>query len=218
VEQVAKVIADDAKSWVPDILGRTVIRQPDDLFVFRLCGHPWSIVLSHPYANIPYGRIGHEWEMLLSVRLKAEVIEYGVSDTCGSIGYTLIEGGEVVEDFYAEDDGSRPDPERSRFSSTRRGISLSQIGNIYNFVDDFFVDLDAYDPGIEFDYFFGHDLPKVGMQATITNLGFVTVYPEGEVRNIPAIERVDYLTLRPKDRRETPVVGREKPPERPDSG
>ncbi len=217
VERVAGVIADDAETWVPDILGRTVIRRPDDLFVFRLCGHAWSIILSHPYARVPYGAIGHEWERSLSVRLGTGVIEYGVSDTCGSIGYTWVEDGEVVEEFYAEDDGSRPAPDRSRFSSIRRDVSLSQIENIYKFVDEFFVERDAYDPGIEFDYFFGHDLPKPGIGATVSNPGFVTVYPEGEVRNIPAMERVDYVTLKPKQRRISPSAGREIPPERPEA-
>jgi hypothetical protein len=48
VDEVARAIAGDAETWEPDVLGRAVIGQPQALFVFRLCGHPWSIVVGIP--------------------------------------------------------------------------------------------------------------------------------------------------------------------------
>ena len=151
-------------------------------------------------------------------RLRRPLIEYGTIDTCGSIGYTLIEDGEVVEDFFAEDDESRPVPEKSWFTSTRRDVRLDRIENIYDFVSQFFIEQDAFDPGIEFDYFFDYDPPEKGEHGTVINPGFVTASPKGEVRNTPGIERVDYLALKTKEQSRVRRPEREIPLERPESG
>jgi hypothetical protein len=87
------------------------------------------------------GSKGHEWEKSLSRRIEAPVIVYGISDTCGSIGYTLIVDGEVVEDFFAEDRGSRPAPGEelvdldtpaSQFGGDREYIPLRWTGSSWN--------------------------------------------------------------------------------------
>ncbi len=201
VEEVAGAIAEDADLWERDTLGRRVVVQRDALFVFRLRGHRWSAVVSQPYGRIPFGSKGHAWEKRLSRRLRQPVIVYGVSDTCGSIGYTLVEDGEVTEDFFAEDQGSRPAPRRSWFTSARRDIGLDRIGNIYDFASEFFVEQGAFEPGIEFGYFFGDAEPEQGASGVVENPGFAAFYPRksGKDRGTPEIERVDYLVLRPKD-------------------
>lgn len=209
VEVVAGAIAKEDVRWEPDVLGKEIVRRKDALFVYRFCGHPWSIVVGAPFGDTPLGRKGHEWEKSLSRRLGVPIIAYGRSDTCCSIGYTLIEEGEVVEDFFAEDDDNRPDPRTSFFKSTRRDVRLDRIGDIYDFVEDFFVEYDAFDPAFSFDYFFNHApspyslnrVPPSEVRATVVNPGIVTVYPQGPRTNVPVIERVDHLALSGDDRR-----------------
>ncbi|MFO0960185.1 MAG: Imm31 family immunity protein [Isosphaeraceae bacterium] len=173
VEKVAEILAEDAELWERDVLSREVVMEPDSAFVFRLRGHPWSIILAWTYARTPFGRKDEAWEKALSNRLGQPVITYGISDSCGSIGYSLFVDGEVIEDFDAQDCGNRPDPERSYFRSGRREVDLMQIEDIYEFVRRFFVEEDAFDPGIEFEYFFGLRLPKAGERAMVQNPGFV---------------------------------------------
>lgn len=201
VEEVAGAMAEDAAAWERDVLGREVVVRPESFLVFRLRGHAWSVVLQSPWTGSGYGKIGYEWERVLSRRIRAPMIEYGTSDTCGTIGYTLFEDGEIVEDFFAEDHGSRPAPEGSRFSSTRRSVKLDRIENIFEFVEQFFLDQDAFEPGIEFAYFFGNDLPRLGEPAVIENPGFVEIHLSGgrRVQSTPGIERVDYLVQKPAE-------------------
>jgi hypothetical protein len=199
VEKLAGAIAEVGADWRRDVLGRPVVVGRDSLFVFRLTGHRWSIAASRMLARTPYGRIGYEWDRAMSLRLGQPVLLYGRSDTCGSIGYTRIEGGEVVEDFYAEEgEEGRPAPRSSYMESTLPGHTLGQVGNIYAFVEDLFIDLDAFDPGIDFGYFFGHAEPRVGESRAVENPGFVSLsLPNWEqIHSTPQLERVDFLTLR----------------------
>jgi hypothetical protein len=197
VEVVAAAMAEGADLWRRDVLGREVVLQRDSVFVFRLKGHEWATVVTRHFARVPWGSKGHEWEKSLSRRVGAPIIVYGISDTCGSIGYTLIEGGEVVEDFFAEDQGSGPASETSWFTSVRRQVRLAEIENTYDFVGRFFVAQDACDPGIVFDYFFDHHPPENGKPGTVENPGLrMGVLGKGR-RVIPEIERLDYLNLKP---------------------
>ena len=164
---------------------------------------------------MPYGAIGYAWEEWLSRRLRQPIIVYGVSDTCGSIGYTLVEGGEVVEDFFAEDQGSRPAAERSWIKSARRTVELSQIGNIYDFVGEFLLAQDAFDPAIDFKYFLDRAERGVGESVVVENPGFSFVAAPDweEYRRTPQIERVDYLVLRRDPDRRHPSSTHEGPRE-----
>ena len=204
VESVAGVIAEEGVAWHRDVLGSDVTVHLDSAFVFRLRGHEWSIVVDRPSARVPYGSEGYEWEKSLSCRLHAPVIVYGTSDTCCTIGYTLVEDGQIVEDFFAAGgEGDRPASEGSRFTSMRRQVILHQIENKYDFVEQFFVEQDACDPGIDFGYFFDHHPPEVGKSGRVKNSGLWTPHANGAVRVSPAIERVDYLIV--SDRGPDPV-------------
>lgn len=217
VEDLARAIAEDAEVWEQDVLGRQVIVQRDALFVFRLRRHRWSVAVSRTFGWVPYGFIGYAWEKRLSRRLRQPIMVYGTSDTCGTTGYTLIEDGEVVEDFFAEDEGSRPAPEQSRIESARRRVELSQIDNIYDFVGEFFLEQDAFDPGIDFAYFLGRKERGVGESVVVVNPGFsfVTAPDWKEYRSTPQIERVDYLVLRPNPNRRQPSSAHEVAPDPP---
>jgi hypothetical protein len=217
VEEVAGAIAEDAEVWERDVLGRQVVVGRDALFVFRLQGHRWSTVVPRLDGRAPFGHKGYAWEQWLSRRLRQPVITYDVSDTCGSVGYTLVEGGEVAEDFFAEDQGSGPAPERSWFTSTRRDVGLGQIGNIYDFASDFFVEQDALEPGIAFGYFVGDAEPDEGASCVVENPGFGAFAPRrsGRTGVTLQIERVDYLVLRPRIERHRHLPGLELPPEPP---
>jgi hypothetical protein len=207
VEEVARAIADDVEVWEQDVLGRPVVVRPDSLFVFRLPGHLWSVLAARAFARTPYGFKNYEWERSLSRRLGQPIILYGRSDTCGLIGYTMIEAGEMIEDFSADggadddpedDENNRPNTKRSYFNSTRRKMSLDQIADMYEFVNDFLVEQDAFVPGIEFEYFFDHEEPPIGEAGLVQNSGFVFLTSPGweKFRITPEIERVDYLVLR----------------------
>jgi hypothetical protein len=217
VEELAGAIAEDAEVWEQDVLGRQILVRRDALFVFRLRGHRWSIAASRSFGWVPYGAIGYAWEKRLSRRLRQPIIVYGVSDTSGWIGYTLVEGGEVVEDFFAEDQGSRPAPERSWIQSARRNVELSQVGDIYDFVGEFFLEQDAFDPAIDFEYFLGRAERGIGESVVVENPGFSFVTaPDWEAyRSTPQIERVDYLVLRQNPDRRHPSSTYEGPAEPP---
>ncbi len=199
VEDLAGALARDASLWQQDVLHRPVVLQPNAILVFRLAGHAWSIVLDNPHARTPYGLIGYAWEKALSRRLGQPLIEYAVSDTCGSIGYILFSDGEILEDlFYESGPDNGPDPVKSHFQSTRRDLTLKQINNPWDFTWQFFYEHDAFDPGFEFAHFFDHHPPQPGATAVVRNPWFLNVeLPDlRHRRHSPELERVDYLVLK----------------------
>jgi hypothetical protein len=128
-------MAEDAENWEQDVLGRAIIVHPKSLFIFRLRGHDWSVVVRSPTAFAGFGQVGYGGEKALSRRLHTALIVFATSDTCGSIGYVLIEDGEVIEEFYGEDDeddegNSAVNLETCQFVSTRRDLKATQIVSV----------------------------------------------------------------------------------------
>jgi hypothetical protein len=202
VEDVAAAIAPGSETWQRDVLGRSVDIGRPSLLAFRLRGHTWSVVLGDDMGKVPFLNESHDWEKRLSLRLGAPVISYWISDTGGGIGYTLVEGGEVVEDFQQTSPENAPDPEWDTFVSTRRSVSLADIEHSFRFVHRTFVDLDAFDPGFEFDHFFDRGPGEPGELRAVVNPGLVRLDPlGGNAQSLPEIERVDYLTFKAESRR-----------------
>jgi hypothetical protein len=189
IDQVVDALADRTERWEKDVLGREVVLgEQGGAFVFRLRGHSWTEAVLQPLKPI--------WslqEQALSRLLKTRVIRYSVSDTCGYIGYRLYENGEQFEELSVVE-GARA----NTFSSRLRDLKRDDITNVWRFTDEFLVDQDAFDPGIDFAYFFGRWLQDVpaGDRHRIVNPGFTFMMADrSSLVSIPPIERVDYLAL-----------------------
>src|SRR5215813_2770240 len=85
IDHVVDVLSDRTERWEKDVLGRDVVLgEQGGAFVFRLHGHTWTEAVLEPFKPIWSLR-----EEALSRLLSTRVIDYGVSDTCGFIGYSL---------------------------------------------------------------------------------------------------------------------------------
>ena len=192
IDDVVDALADRTDRWERDVLGRDIVLgEQGGAFVFRLRGHTWTEVVLEQLK--PIWSLG---EQALSRQLKTRVIDYSVSDTSGSIGYSLYEHGELLEKLSALEGGSDM-PEANMFSSSLRHLKRDDIPNIWAFTRQFLVDQDAFDPGIDFAYFLGRwrgDVPA-GDRHRIVNPGFTFMMPDGPVVSVPPIERIDYLAL-----------------------
>jgi hypothetical protein len=194
IDHVVDALADRTERLERDVLGREIVLgEQGGAFVFRLRGHTWTEAVLEPLK--PNWSIG---EQALSRLLKTRVISYSVSDTSGYIGYRLYESGVLLEKLSALEGGSDV-PEANTFSSSLRDLKRDDISNIWAFTQQFLVDQDAFDPGIDFAYFVGawralrpH---SPGSRLRIVNPGFTFVTGSDCVVNIPPIERIDYLAL-----------------------
>jgi len=192
IDHVVDALADRTERWEKDVLGRDVVLgEQGGALVFRLCGHTWTEAVLQRRKPV--------WslhEQALSRLLKTRVISYSVSDTSGYIGYRLYENGEVLEELSVLEGGS--DDRDNIFSSRLRPLKRNDITNVWRFTREFLVHQDAFDPGIDFAYFFGHrrdDVPA-GDRHRIVNPGFTFLMADGSsLVSIPPIERIDYLAL-----------------------
>jgi hypothetical protein len=184
VEDVAKALEPKALRWNRDVLGSQVEFGKHSLFVFRLRGHNWTEVLAN------YMFVEHGLAQRLSEELKTQTISYSVSDTCGCIGYSLYESGKEIEE-YGFIEG------KCTFNSSLRQLKQADLEkDPWGLPCRFFEEQDAFEPGIEFGYFFNHKLPEAGQWAVVHNPGF-TLMVDGEgVLSRPDFERVDYMVLR----------------------
>ena len=183
VEPLAAVLAKRAVHWNRDVLGSKVRIVRNFGWVFRLAGHAWSIFRYDDYAAIANA-------VDLSVELEVPVIAYDCSDTTGSVGYVFAERGEIRESLtlvedepeYFSADGSRAEPD-----------------NVFEHVERFFREQEAYEPGVYSEYFFadGRSVPRlvVGAEVRVGNPGFVMSAGGQEFRTVPEFERVDYLAF-----------------------
>jgi hypothetical protein len=204
VETVGKFVAANAVRWERDVLGQTVCSGACNILLFRVRGQSWAIALGDVLElsiAVPFSREFH-----------SEAIEYQVSDTCASIGYSYFRDGELLEELFCEmGAGNRPRRRGSKFNSKIRNLRLADIKDGWAFVDQFFRDHDAYEPSLSYEYFLHRS--KQPQQATIVmpgtadiqddrwpricNPGWATRLPNGhEIVSIPDLERVDFIVLR----------------------
>jgi hypothetical protein len=195
MDDVAHALADRTERWERDVLGREVVLNPQCAFVFRLRGHSWTII-APLFVPVPFG-----WALVgelrqhapaLSAMLKTRIIDFWVSDTTISIGYSLYENGELLEQLRATEDSGRP----GTFTSRLRALQPQNIGNIWEFTHQFLVAQDVLEPGINFGYFLSPFLhhPQGGEIVRVVNSGFRMIMPDGSrsPADVPPIERVDY--------------------------
>jgi hypothetical protein len=192
VEETAAELSHGAVRWEKDVLNRPVTPGAENLVVFRLRGHSWTIIVD-----------GVADALHLSQTLKTKVIDFTVSDTCGAISYSLFENGERSEYFYgSEGDGI------NEFESSLRAVSRRERKDIWGMAHKFFVANDAFDPGLAYEYFFRQteekskpsslilfDTPSTNNDPRIRNPGIVIVIDGEEVLSKPEFERIDFLVM-----------------------
>jgi hypothetical protein len=195
VEEVAQALAPSMRTWVPNVLGQEVLLAKGSIFVFRLRGQSWTEIVCRDYVEETFGMLGEEWEKELSRRPQTRLIYYVVSDSTGCVGYWLWQKGELLEKFFAVENGEGgPRRGESGFFSKQRATTIDDIKNMWVWADQFFREEDAFDSGIEFDYFLGHREARVGERVTVQNPGFGLVVGGETVWSKPEIDRVDYLS------------------------
>lgn len=220
LDQLSDVLAVHALETRRNVLGAEIEISGYFELAFQIVGQNWSIIVPapaiepHRIAAVPVP-IAAE----LSKLLKSPVIELGLGDTSGVIGYELFDDGEVVEYFAGAEDETidwadannlptqryilSPEPDEdpeakqaAYFWSRRRHITAKEIGNIWDFADQFMRESDAYDPGID-----SRDLPgtsayslKRGGRYRVQKPEFILVYGTGQkVSSVPNLVRVDYF-------------------------
>jgi hypothetical protein len=189
VEDVCGALKGKTSRWERDVLGGEVVVAEEGLFVFRLRGHAWSEVLHNHCHSCPYA-FTEAWAKLLSRRLGTRAVFYCVTDTCGGTGYSLFETGRLLEEFNATEG------EPWTFRSEVRTAPM-RIADIWAFAWRFFVEQDAFEPFIDFNYFFGRQEGRTGERLIVQNPGHELA---GAGVSRPGLERVDYLELRPPRR------------------
>lgn len=203
IEQVTQAFSQvrQAERCEHDVYDREVKIIGQDFIVFQFRGHSWTLI--HELGFPLDSPLGDEDAQELSGLLNTRAICYAVSDTCGSIGYSLYEHGTSVE-MLSFADG---DPEDDREVDESQGEFKSAVGvyqfqsqlrqlrteenwnpydpelsqNPYEVVEDFFQEQDAYVPA-----FPGPESFSVGQR--------VTLRFEGLERY--DFERVDHVAVR----------------------
>ncbi len=174
-----------------------------DYIVFRLKGHPWTLI--HGQRVLSYGLpLNDKDAQALSIWLQTDAIYYWESETSGSIGYYLYNCGNCIEklsdengdDEEAEDSGmeqflwqlanrhqAAPLSKDERYSAIAAFLSHKQAerGNEPDPIDTFFREQDAY-------------VPYLNWQSNFEVDQRVTLRLEGLERE--DLERMDYVAQR----------------------
>ncbi len=213
LDQLSNALAEKAIESRYDVMGTEIEVSGTFVFAYQLVGHPWSIIVSDTL-HLQSTELAQ-----LSKQLEKPIIKLNVSDTSGTIGYDLFEGGKLVEYFQGEEGeladnsnehGIKPqrylltpypddEPETKQtayFWSLRRQLTAKQIGNIWSFADQFLIDYDAFDPGIDSSYLLGEYSLRHGDRYRVQNQGFTLVLGSGQkITSVPDLIRVDYFRL-----------------------
>lgn len=169
LDQVAEALAQPEGQWQQDVYGHGQPLPGLGLIVFQLQDHEWTEVVDR-YTAIdltkePEGMFGDfgpptpNWEELsqsLSTQLRTQIFHFQVSDINDSLGYTywvngaLMERLEFDEDTWQDthDESLLDAPDRTfephLFESQLRQLTVSEIQDAYDFMDDFLCEQRAY--------------------------------------------------------------------------
>jgi hypothetical protein len=183
VDDVALAFQRRTARWDRDVLGAEVVVGEEALFLFRLRGHSWTEVL--------HSKDDYDWVGPVSRRLDTRAILYAVSDTACCIGYFFYGSGRRLERFEALDSGREV-----RFRSKIRRAIPADVEDGRDWPNRFFLEQDALEPFIDFNYFFNRQDCSPGERVLVQNPGFALMGTEPLVTTRPGLERVDYLVLR----------------------
>ena len=158
------------KTWIKNARGKTITVAEPSYLVYRLKGHPWTIIDSYKGCGT---YVNESDAKALSKALRTKCLYYGNSDTASATGYDLFDKGKRLEHFLCYED--------VEFESTIRQIEPPEAGpDIYPFVEQFMKEQDAFAPG--WTTYFGAFCHKPG--ATI----------KLNVLSDDMVERLDYLS------------------------
>ena len=180
VDEVASSLAPAFQHWKPDALAKPFEIGRRSAIVFRLKGHQWTEVLSWNVTN----KLNAQQ---LSAQLNRPVLYYQVYDSDAPLEYAYFDSGQLIEQrVNGKDDMPNCDrPSAVSSNSKRKTCDVSIL----------FQELDLFEPGISFEYFFDNEIPAPGDVVTLSNPGF-TVSPDSNPpsKSTPFFERVDLLT------------------------
>ena len=224
IEEFSAALADLAVESQIDVLGSEIRVSYPSSFAFQIVGQNWSILT--PAYDLKQSDIEG-----ISKQFQEPLINLSMSDTSGYIGYRLYESGELVEQF--DGDGGEVDPETLNlqtqkyelypcpedpegeaqlvyFWSSRRTVTVEEIGNIWDFPDRLLVEFEAYDPDINSDCF-SNDYFLAGYRHfgvgplpetwRVQNPGHTMVMDGSrQITAVPDFVRVDYFVFAPPQR------------------
>lgn len=147
IEEAAGALVDvtGAHVWERAVQGREVGMRPRAYFVYQMTDHDWSVIV--PRNTLRWNQAEEAVE--LSRQLRTRVITYAGSDSAGCYGYDLYENGERVEHWYLGE-------EEEEFESLIRPEGYWDVADgIYEYLDAFFREQKAYEPGWRFVDFLG---------------------------------------------------------------
>ena len=185
-----------------DIAGKEVELAKQCFFVFRFAGHQWTQIIgrdSYTDSANPFMAGSFDPETLkaqmathLNESDAAKISEawvppplyYAISDTAAALNYTLFEKGQQIEHL---EEGETYDEEGDsedvlKFSSTSGKAGPKDSGEVYDWVENLFKQLDCFEPGVAFTHFVGYVMHKPGEKVTINN-------------DKDELERLDFVTL-----------------------
>jgi hypothetical protein len=210
LDRLSDVLSATAIETHRDVVGSEIEFESDYVFTYQIVGQAWSMIIFDQSSDlIPT-------EKQLSKQLGQPAIVLTVSDCMGTIGYFLYEDGEIIEEFSGEegdvlsdltDDTNSPGkryvlspelkyPEYKQsayFWSQRRHVTAEEIGNIWDFPEQFMIEYKAYDPDIDLFYLLGEDFPEHRHRYQVQNPGFTLILDEREITSVPDLVRVDYF-------------------------
>jgi len=180
---VTATLASTRAGVVRDAVGHDVPKADEWMFVLRIQGHPWTLIIGAADERA-FNQLDE-----LSRPAGAAVFHFSASDTMGTLEYSLVQGGTAVERFAAAS---------ARVESfwSARGTKAPEPEDIDEFVEEVVVALDLYLPSFSGDYFFGDQRGARGLRS-VRNPGLALVVRGGkEVTTIPPFESVDYVWQR----------------------
>ncbi|MEO0839743.1 MAG: ankyrin repeat domain-containing protein [Cyanobacteria bacterium J06643_5] len=179
VEEVSQALYQirNANIWQKDVFEKEIEMTDICFTVSKLSGHNWTairdenITVSYNFQNLDAELIKQQWEnqidekdaKAISELLQTQAIEFGCSDTSCSVGYTLFDCGQTVEEFNyccdsdlitkdekpAENNECVIVSDRFNFRSKLRHISIDEIPQHEANDDDYFdkeseIDIDEF--------------------------------------------------------------------------
>jgi len=159
------------KTWIKNARGKTITVTEPSYLVYRLKGHPWTIVDTYKGRG---AYVNENDAKALSKALGGKSLYYGNSDTASATGYDLFEKGKRLEHFLSYED--------IEFESAIRQVEPPGDGpDIYPFVEQFMKDLDVFAPS--WTTYFGAFCHKPGTTVKL------------DVLSDDMVERLDYLSV-----------------------
>ena len=190
-----------AKVVRKDLRNKSVKLTDQFFLIFRLEGHTWTQIIAgdrlilgllmnmdklkltkkerdRRFNEARKLELNKQDAKLLSEQLSTRALFYGISDTAGALMYEFYENGELIEQLETTE-GYKV----NRWKSTLHPIRKKEMEHtdVLKWINELFIELDIFDPGLSFDYM----SDQIGKKVTIGDL----------VDDSETFERVDFVGL-----------------------